>query len=155
MLGVDFNSRFFLASAILSLFTGVSYRFYTWLHYLRIIEFPIPWLWLIVEPAKLFFGVFLPFAVMYVLATREKPRITTSLLITVFLGCWLGQLVAIAMDTFLAYPNGVSDLLQFTLIAAWETFASLFSITLFVNMTAILLVYYRKQQDERSHPSPE
>jgi hypothetical protein len=121
----------------------MAYRSYTWLLYLDIIEFPVQWLWLAIEPTKLFFGVFLSFAVMYVLTSREKPEIALSLFVTVFLGCWLGQLAVIAIDRYIAYSNGIIDLLHFTLTTTWEIFASLFSITLFVSLTAILLAYAR------------
>jgi hypothetical protein len=152
---LDFDSRFFLASAILSLLTGVLYHSYTWLLYLHIIELPVSWLWLAIEPAKIFVGVFLSFGVMYILTTRGKPAITQALFVIVFLGCWLGRLVAFAIHTYVVYSNGISDLFHFTLTAMWEIFASLFSITLFVSLAAILFAYYQERQHEQVSPKQE
>ena len=100
----------------------------------------IAWLWFLLEAAKLFFGVFLPFAVMYFLAVRGNDEAIRPLLVSTFLGCWIGQLVIGGIDKYLTVIySGFFDLFYLSLTSVWEIFASLFSITLFVSLTAILL----------------
>ena len=145
MVSVYFNAKFFLTTTILSLFAGMSYHSYSWLldlHVIRLGQYT-PWLWLVIEPTKLLFGVFMPFAVVYVLTTRENPKTAKPLLITTFLGCWVGQLATIAIDRYITYFE-IDDLLHFTLATTWQIFASLFSLTLFVSLTAILLAHHQK-----------
>ncbi|MDH5461703.1 MAG: hypothetical protein OEX09_05730 [Candidatus Bathyarchaeota archaeon] len=150
---MEFNAKFLFLAVIFSLVSGVFYHLGTWLYlYLRLPLDLYSWIVLGLAPVQLVFGVVLPFAVMYVLSTRIGLEVAKSVMVSTFLGCWIGNVATFAADRYLLYFRGGSYSVdaspQFILWLIWEIFARAFSTVFFVSLAAILFAQYRKTADK-------
>ena len=145
---VEFNAKFFFTAVILSLVAGVFQNLAIWLHLYQLSISLYSWIVLGLAPIRLFFGVALPFAVVYVLSTKVSLESIKSIMVCTFLGCWIGGVTIFAVQIFITFFSGGSygyDILQFTLLVIWTIFATAFSSIFFVSLAAILFAYYQKQ----------
>lgn len=155
---MEFNAKFLLVAACLSLIAEALQIIVTLLDYIsswRIAT--LSWIWLGLAPLQLLLGVALPFAIMYILSTKMPCESAyRPIMISTFLGCWIGQLASLIINTSITYvmTGGYSGTYLFyaVVLTLWQVFAQAFSSTFFISLGAILLAYY--QQTTNKPPSP-
>jgi hypothetical protein len=142
---VEFNLKFFFVATVLTVaLTLVNAT--TWVRYLGPSNFQTS-IYFFFQPLQLVLSVFLPFAVMYMISlkTPQGARLRPILLST-FLGCWLGGLINTAIQFFVTIQ--VSSWANVNLLLTiyeicWLIATAAFSGILFVSIAAIMLAYYR------------
>jgi len=156
---MEFNAKFFFTAFILALAASMLSHLGSWL--LRLYRFSpgfYSWIILSLAPIQFAVGVALPFAVMYILSTRVTSKPTFKPIIaSTFLGCWIGQLTTLTVDTSITFLSGGSygsDYFQLIFWIIWQIFTSAFSSIFFISLAAILFAYYQNnQQNTHKHPN--
>jgi hypothetical protein len=152
-----FNMKFFIAALLLDLTSGLINSFLSlWMHF----AFPglspsfITWFSLAFAPVSFALSIALPFAVMYLLTTRHSGPQINPVIVSTFLGCWIGEASTLTLNILINYLLGGShDLLLPVFYILWGLFAAAFSATLFITLTAILLANYSKTTTHTPIPS--
>lgn len=145
-----FRLRFFIAALLLSLAAGLIHDFLSiWVNFALPVTSSsfIPWFGLAFAPMSFALSVALPFAVMHFLGKTLDDLLIRPAIVSVFLGCWIGQVTSQLINFGLIYLQGGSyggDILWTTLYFLWSIFAAAFSSILFISLTAILLARYLK-----------
>ncbi len=158
---MKFNPNFFLVAVGLSLLAGILQNLSSWLLVLYTqsklsidiysqIAIGLP-------PVQLALGVILPFAVMYILSTRIGSEVVQSVIVSTFVGCWIGGVINFAVRFYLLYLRrsslSVDSVLQLSPWVVWAIFETAFSTVFFVSLAAILFAYYRKTVSRQTIPT--
>lgn len=147
--------KFLFVTSILAIVAGVFQNLITWLQIWRLPEESMSLAVLGLSSLQLVFGVFIPFAVMYTLGMKVPESVYKPILISVFLGSWIGGVVIFCLDLSFSLDlsiiilnqnsYGTGSLLFSIIWVIWRIFASAFSSVLFVCVAAVLFAYYRKR----------
>lgn len=163
---MEIDAKFFFATVIFSLTSGVLSHFLSWLITARsaslsfVASYLYPLIAMVVTIGQFFVGVFLTFAFVYVLSIREiSDQKLRPAIVSTFLGCWIGGEIIVALNILIVFAQGV----QFESVSwgsifyvLWQIFAAAFSPILFVSLTAILYVYYQKTKNHvTALPTPQ
>jgi hypothetical protein len=148
---LEFDGRFFFFAMILPFAAEMFQGFVNmWFYYLfpTISTSLLPWIGFAFAPLSLGLSVFLPFGVMYILSTRvTETQHYRAIIISIFLGCWIGEAAASLLNTFIMYQLGGSygtDTLLASVYILWGTLTSALSPSVFISLAATLLAYYNK-----------
>ena len=142
---MEFNVKFFLVAIVLSLVAEIFHHLNIWMLYVGRLPMDIySWIVIALAPVQLIFGVVIPFAVMYILATRISS-VVKSVIVSTFLGCWIGGVAVLAFHTYLMRGSyGYDSLFQLAFWTIWEIFAKALSAIFFVSLAAILFAHYQR-----------
>ena len=148
MIVLEFDATFFFTAIILSVVSGAFHHLGTWLHLYRLPMSLYSWISLGLAPVNLVFSVVLPFAVLYVLSMKATAKCKKPIMVSTFLGCWIGGLIVFSVHTYILYSSGGSfssdSTFQLILWIIWEIFSTTLSAVFFVSLAAILFVHYQK-----------
>jgi hypothetical protein len=146
-----FNAKFFIASLLVSLTSGIFHNFASlWIRFIFPSFSPdiFVWLSLAFAPVSFAIGIVLPFAVMYLLTMKLVEPTIKPVLIATFLGCWIGEAFTFVLSIFVTYLLGGSygyDLFMFAFYVPWGIFATAFSGILFISLTAIFFANFKRK----------
>ena len=151
---MQFNAKFFFTSVVLSFVVGISQHLIMWLHLYRLPISVLSWISFALAPVQLGFVVLLPFGVMYIFSRRiNSVPIFQSIIVSTFLGCWVGGVAIFVVDRFISSLGGAiyDSVLLYTFWIIWSIFALAFSQIFFVSLAAILWAYYQKSINKPLH----
>ena len=146
---LEFNIKFFFVATILSLTGGIVQRLGFWLFVHDQMSASLyAWFAAILSPVQLLCSVILPFAVMYITSRGISSEAIRSVILSTFLGCWIGGVIVLAINAYSIYSIVASfafdHLFQIILGSMWEIFTTALSGIFFVCFAAILFAYYQK-----------